>query len=90
MALQYSSGYCNFCDKTVKTERPGTNHILHLLLSIVTAGLWLIVWILTSVKFGGWRCSACGKMISGASSVNTFVLLVVIGLMMAVVYSAVH
>jgi hypothetical protein len=33
-----------------KGHRP--NHILHLILSIVTAGLWLIVWLLI-VIFGG-------------------------------------
>ena len=29
-----------------------TNHILHLILSLITLGLWLIVWVLVAV-FGG-------------------------------------
>jgi len=42
-------------------RRKGTNHVLHLLLTVLTAGLWLIVWILVSIKIGGWRCSQCGR-----------------------------
>lgn len=29
-----------------------TSHILHLLLSVVTAGLWLPVWVLVAVSNG--------------------------------------
>ena len=36
-------------DKVAK-ENKGTNHILHLLLSIFTAGLWLIVWLLVAMN----------------------------------------
>ena len=61
MAKQEKSGFCKMCDRQVVVSRPGTNHILHLLLSILTAGLWLIVWIGSAIKFGGWRCSTCGN-----------------------------
>jgi hypothetical protein len=33
----------------VQLVNPPTNHILHLLLSIVTAGLWIPVWIIISI-----------------------------------------
>jgi len=61
MALEYKSGFCKKCNQNRKVERPGTNHILHLLLTIFTAGFWLIIWILSSIRFGGWRCGACGS-----------------------------
>ena len=61
MAEQKRSGFCKDCDKQVVVFRKGTNHILHLLLSIFTAGLWLIVWIGVAIKFGGWRCTQCGS-----------------------------
>jgi len=61
MADEKSSGYCKQCDKRVVVFRKGTNHILHLILTLVTAGLWLIVWIGSAIKFGGWRCSECGS-----------------------------
>jgi hypothetical protein len=47
--------------QSVLAERPGTNHILHLILSLITGGLWLIVWIGVAIKFGGWQCPICGS-----------------------------
>ena len=37
---------CAECNKSTMHYQEKPNHILHLLLSIVTAGIWLIVWIL--------------------------------------------
>lgn len=64
MAVQEATGFCKRCNKQVMIRRPGTNHVLHLLLSIVTVGIWLIVWVLTAIKIGGWRCSQCGSRVS--------------------------
>lgn len=61
MADDRRGGFCNSCDKRVVVFRKGTNHILHLLLTILTAGLWIFVWIGVGVKFGGWRCTECGS-----------------------------
>jgi len=61
MAEEYKSAFCKNCDEQRKVARPKTNHILHLLLTIVTAGLWLIIWIGVAIKFGGWRCDTCGS-----------------------------
>ncbi len=43
-------------EKKTEGSGKGTNHILHLLLSIVTAGIWVPIWILivlsnTNVSF---------------------------------------
>lgn len=61
MATEFRPGYCKACECARKLERRGTNHILHLLMTIVTFGVWLIVWFGVSVKFGGWSCAACGS-----------------------------
>ncbi len=60
MAVQEATGFCKGCNRQVMIRRQGTNHILHLLLTVLTAGLWLVIWILVSIKMGGWRCSLCG------------------------------
>ena len=60
MSWQEKSKYCKRCQRDVLVRRKGTNHILHLLLTVLTGGLWLIVWILVSIKIGGWRCTYCG------------------------------
>ncbi len=70
-AEEKTSGFCKYCNSNVVVSRPGTNHILHLLLTIITAGLWLIVWVGISVKIGGWRCSVCGKTASGSAAART-------------------
>ncbi len=61
VAQDRKSGFCKDCNAQRVVWRKGTNHILHLLLTLVTLGWWLIVWILIGVKFGGWRCEQCGS-----------------------------
>lgn len=58
--MQQTSMFCRYCKKRTLHQRPGTSHVLHLLLSLLTAGLWIIVWIGCAIKIGGWRCSHCG------------------------------
>ncbi len=72
MANQETGGYCKHCDKKVMLQRSGTNHILHVILSVLTAGIWIPIWILTSIKVGGWRCKECGSSASaGSDGLNT-------------------
>ena len=63
MADQKASGKCRVCGDVLVT-RAGTNHILHLILTLITCGFWLLIWILASVKIGGWKCSQCGRSAS--------------------------
>lgn len=63
MGTEYVRGYCPNCQENVLGVRKGTNHVLHLLLSIITFGIWIIIWILVSIKIGGWRCSVCGGIL---------------------------
>lgn len=48
----------------VLAEKPGTNHVLHLILSIVTFGLWVFVWVLVSLSNASnpYRCPSCGHV----------------------------
>ena len=61
MGMQYKSGFCKQCGEQRKVSRKSANHILHLILSVLTAGFWLIVWFLVAIQFGGWRCDTCGS-----------------------------
>lgn len=67
MAFQEAGGYCDDCNRNVMIRRQGTSHILHLFLSVITVGLWIPVWLLSSVRFGGWRCIVCGSHASSGS-----------------------
>jgi hypothetical protein len=38
--------------------------LVHLVLTVVTAGLWLIlvvIWLVLNARIGGWTCKECGK-----------------------------
>ncbi len=63
MGIDQTTKMCRTCNKHTVAHRPGTNHILHLLLTVLTAGLWLVIWILSAIKIGGWRCSQCGRAV---------------------------
>lgn len=61
MAEEIKRGYCRTCERYGPVRRNKINHILHLILSIITMGAWLFVWIaLSLLNMGGWRCPQCG------------------------------
>ena len=60
MATQVASGWCRNCGRAVKVTRPGRNHLLHLVLTLLTSGLWLFVWVPLMLTSKPWRCSSCG------------------------------
>jgi ribosomal protein S27AE len=62
-SLQHKQKHCMNCNGSVLAQRKGTNHILHLILTIITGGLWAIVWIALAIKFGGWLCPRCGMQV---------------------------
>lgn len=59
-----TGGWCPYCEERVMVRRRAPNHVLHLLLAICTAGLWVLVWFFSSLKVGGWRCPKCGSKAS--------------------------
>ena len=63
MSVKAGDRFCNQCQKQVLTQKNTPSHILHLLLSVITVGLWVVVWILISVASGTHRCSECGQRI---------------------------
>ena len=61
MSIQKRRTYCPEENLLVLGERNAPNHLLHLVLSIVTGGLWLIVWLFLLLKGNGaYRCPNCG------------------------------
>jgi ribosomal protein S14 len=59
-----TSNYCATCGRQTLHTKDRVNHVLHLLLSIVTVGLWAVfVWIPLGMKNSAarTRCSVCGS-----------------------------
>lgn len=61
--------HCKKCGKTTKHYRnnktsSGFMLLVHLVLTVVTVGIWLllvIIWKFLNTKVGGWECSECGN-----------------------------
>ncbi len=62
MSAIQGTGYCQMCGRQSYFTKPRVNHVLHLILSIVTLGAWLVVWAvlgaLNASKAS--RCTTCG------------------------------
>jgi len=75
--------YCKNCQKNVKAtaEEKDINHILHLILSVLTVGIWLIVWIFISLGINKqdneFNCVECGnKVLTKGQKVKNIILLI--------------
>ena len=53
--------YCENCQKPTLHIQQKPNHILHLLLSLITFGFWLIIWGCVMIVPGDKQCTSCGK-----------------------------
>lgn len=62
MGLAKQRRYCPEDDRMVLAEKQTPNHLLHLLLSLLTLGVWVVVWIILIVgaDLGTYRCPNCG------------------------------
>lgn len=59
-----ASAYCRVCEKQMPIHEAQPRHALHFMLSMVSLGLWLPVWGLsTSGKLVSPRCSNCGSKV---------------------------
>ena len=64
MGQKQTGRFCAHCQKNVMATGTTPNHVLHLFLSLITAGLWILVWILVGLaSIGGWRCTQCGSKV---------------------------
>ncbi len=53
--------FCPYCNRNVLAKRKATSNIFHFFMTMITCGIWLVIWIGQSIKFGGWRCAVCGS-----------------------------
>ncbi len=60
-------------------QKKNTNHILHLILSLLTGGLWLIVWVIVAVSNSRHNSRIQGRMnhvlsykVQGCSDVEAY------------------
>lgn len=63
MALCSIRAQCKTCQAPRLFQKEGTSNVLHLLLSVITFGFWLFIWIAMAVAnaFKPFRCTTCGQ-----------------------------
>ena len=72
MGVQSLSLYCHKCRAETGHTKNTMSHGLHLLLALLTAGLWLIPWIMLSVFASqAPNCSHCGSSYDQRLAVET-------------------
>ena len=61
--------YCKNCKKSTVQVKQRANHILHLLLSVFTVGIWLIVWFFIALFTSDTpTCTICGNVFKNNSN----------------------
>jgi len=70
MGTAYSSMFCPRCRVCRQAVRQTPSHGLHLLITVLTFGFWLWVWLAVILLPKPWRCSHCGSMTRVARSVR--------------------
>lgn len=68
MPTETRSMLCEECDCRRKFTRPGVNHLLHVVLVVLTAGLWLPIWLIAIISNRPWRCDECGSLSKAAAN----------------------
>jgi hypothetical protein len=63
LSQQETTKFCAACNQNVLAVRPAVSRLRHLGLTLLTLGLWSIVWIADSLRRPGWRCSVCGRQV---------------------------
>ena len=67
MAQQHKQAFCHQCDELTLHvgDLPAVPHVLHLLLTLLTCSVWLVVWLLhilaNSSEQPTFLCSRCGQ-----------------------------
>lgn len=66
MGFTERSAMCKHCNDRVLARKKTPNHILHLLLTFLFCGTWLIVWAIMILHsaMARYRCTRCGALIA--------------------------
>lgn len=78
--MEQTQKNCKKCQSRELHARPGTSHVLHLLITVLLCGFWIPIWILSALKIGGWRCQKCGSTEGSGLIAILAIILAIFGL----------
>lgn len=52
---------CARCNNLMPHTVKAPNHVMHLIITLLTAGIWLIGWLIAVVMPGNAKCGKCGR-----------------------------
>jgi len=61
--FEEASGYCGKCLKQVPVYRVRVRHLLYLIVTLCTLGVWAIFWLREIRKIHPWICLDCGATV---------------------------
>ena len=63
MGMQIKTGQCKVCGRQSRFEKTAPAHLVHFIITLLTVGTWLLVWIPVTLWRGmqGFRCTTCGS-----------------------------
>jgi ribosomal protein S14 len=63
MATNHTMHFCKRCGRPTPHVQPATHHVFHLLMCVLTLGLWVGIWVLAGVANSSQRtCAVCGRV----------------------------
>jgi hypothetical protein len=63
--MKQTTGFCPTCQRQRYAIGTTVNHLLHLVLTLLTLGLWGFVWLfLWATTLSNYRCTKCGSKVS--------------------------
>jgi hypothetical protein len=69
LEMTMQTNQTNLSEQFMVQQMTRTNHILHLILSLITFGLWVPVWILAAMNNAGKRSALTGGMVGKAINI---------------------
>ena len=66
MGVWIASGFCPHCGEEVMVACADSTDLLHLALTLVTGGLWAIVWMVCRLHGRDCVCCQCGRRLTRA------------------------
>jgi hypothetical protein len=60
MGLQQIQARCGRCERLTLHNQTTPNHVAHLIGTLITAGLWIVIWLIVAVSKSPAKCVQCG------------------------------